>query len=985
MGRWGFRLFEGDADIDARSEIEGLIVDFLKSEEEGHNILDTPELREVGDRIIQDAARMEDVHDDLRDGGGFYLREKIESGDPVVRKILDNAICHTLFDLAKGDRFVEIIIGVMMMQAGAKLRPKDKRRLRNILASYPHGASKLPENGFDNAGQAQLSAALDHYRAGTPRNFHTPSCFNCGKIEADIGTKLLECDNCLIYWWCNELAALTWGYEFYYDVLLGGQYTFKIFDLHKRYGPIIRINPSEIHIADKTFYHTLYTGPSHRRDKWAFYAKQFGADDSVFSTVDHDLHKLRRTALNPFFSTAKVQEFQPIIEAQVDNVLRRLDEHARISKEPLDLVVVFSAFTNDVINEYAFARSEHLVEKPDFGQLVIESILRGTYMGTLAKHMPWSLWLLDALPDTVTERWVPGLDEFNHLRRTIRAQIGSIKRGEHLQYEAGHKTIFHELLASSMLPESEKTVDRLAQDGQVLNQGGTLTTSYSLCVAVFHVLDQPSCLAKLRAELLHALPDPEGAISIADLQRLPYLGAVVKESLRLGFGGTGTRLGRVAPDETMRYVEKTGDGEKVWSIPPGTPVGMTSYQTLTDAEVFPDPFGFHPERWLAADTELQARYLIVFNAGTRSCLGQNLARAELLLMLARLFRRWGGDPQHRAEGMGGSDGGQADYFGNMKLFETTVRDTQMASDRFVPVPYAESKDKLDTDLGSNHFAMPPEVSEKVIKPLPNEPSKRPSGDASDPPGVEPGSPNKKRRIILHGNPPTVPSTDIASAGRHGQFDISEGEPSSAAAIPAPETPSQRTNLRPHSDLGSAEPASRSPKSTEEQTSILPPPPPSLRPPQLDIPDNIERAHASSTATTPALTTDSSSSPPPGSSYIDRPEVDEDLLKSQIEEFKGFEDNSNHPQLVQARKDVDAASAAYELADRAMETARDKRISGKGDRHMANIVRRAVARLRAAKKRLKEIEMGEGDNPNAELETAISDDERDKDANVKTAE
>ncbi|KAJ4387870.1 hypothetical protein N0V93_008473 [Gnomoniopsis smithogilvyi] len=487
-----------------------------------------------------------------------------------------------------------------------------------------------------------------------------------------------------------KLAALTWAYEFYYDVLLGGQYTFKILELHKQYGPIIRINPFEIHIADKTFYHTLYTSPAHRRDKWAFYAKQFGADDSVFSTVDHDLHRLRRTALNPFFSAAKVRELQPVIEAQVDNVLRRLDEHARASEGPLDLIVVFSAFTNDVINEYAFARSEHLVDKPDFGKRVIESIVRGTYIGTYAKHMPWSPRLLDALPDAVTEVYVPGLDEFNHLRRTIRAQISSIKSGGGLHSKVGHKTIFHDLLASSMLPESEKTVERLAHDGQVLNQGGTLTTSHALCVAAFHLLDQPSCLAKLRVELLQALPGPDSSCSLADLQKLPYLGAVVKESFRLGYGGSGTRLARVAPNETMRYVEKMGDEEKVWYIPPGTPVGMTSYQILTDEEIFPDPFGFHPERWLAADTEVQERYLIVFNAGTRSCVGQNLARAELLLMVAKLFRRWTGGQE--GGGVVERPGvGESDHVGVMRLFETTVRDTQMASDRFVPVPYAESK------------------------------------------------------------------------------------------------------------------------------------------------------------------------------------------------------------------------------------------------------------------------------------------------------
>ena len=33
-----------------------------------------------------------------------------------------------------------------------------------------------------------------------------------------------------------KLAALTLWYEFWYDVVKGGQYTFKLQDLHKKYG-----------------------------------------------------------------------------------------------------------------------------------------------------------------------------------------------------------------------------------------------------------------------------------------------------------------------------------------------------------------------------------------------------------------------------------------------------------------------------------------------------------------------------------------------------------------------------------------------------------------------------------------------------------------------------------------------------------------------------------------------------------------------------
>src|SRR4051794_6755921 len=62
-----------------------------------------------------------------------------------------------------------------------------------------------------------------------------------------------------------RLAAATGWYEFYYDVIKGGIYPFKIVELHKQYGPIIRINPWELHVSDPNFYSTLYVSGSVRR------------------------------------------------------------------------------------------------------------------------------------------------------------------------------------------------------------------------------------------------------------------------------------------------------------------------------------------------------------------------------------------------------------------------------------------------------------------------------------------------------------------------------------------------------------------------------------------------------------------------------------------------------------------------------------------------------------------------------------------------
>ena len=137
------------------------------------------------------------------------------------------------------------------------------------------------------------------------------------------------------------------SYEAYYDLWLGGQYTFKIIALHKEYGPIIRISPWEIHIADPDFYEVVYasSGSGHRRDKYEWFTKSFGLDNSVFATPGHDLHRLRRSALAPYFSMASVRRLQPLLQERVNKLLERF-EGFRDTGEVLNTSWAYAAFTN---------------------------------------------------------------------------------------------------------------------------------------------------------------------------------------------------------------------------------------------------------------------------------------------------------------------------------------------------------------------------------------------------------------------------------------------------------------------------------------------------------------------------------------------------------------------------------------------------------------------------------------------------------------
>src|SRR3954463_8131091 len=58
-----------------------------------------------------------------------------------------------------------------------------------------------------------------------------------------------------------KLAAASLWYEFYYDVILGGQYVWKVRQMHEKYGPVVRINPYELHVIDPAFLEEIFPGP----------------------------------------------------------------------------------------------------------------------------------------------------------------------------------------------------------------------------------------------------------------------------------------------------------------------------------------------------------------------------------------------------------------------------------------------------------------------------------------------------------------------------------------------------------------------------------------------------------------------------------------------------------------------------------------------------------------------------------------------------
>jgi cytochrome P450 len=102
-------------------------------------------------------------------------------------------------------------------------------------------------------------------------------------------------------------------------------------------------------------------------------------------------------------------------------------------------------------------------------------------------------------------------------------------------------------------------------------------------------------LQKLQTELVEALPDRSVDIDIVQLEKLPYLAAVIQEALRLSVGGTH-RSQRISPNEITIFPDR--DTGKTWPVPAGTPMSMSHLLLFRNEKIFPDHERFDPERWL---------------------------------------------------------------------------------------------------------------------------------------------------------------------------------------------------------------------------------------------------------------------------------------------------------------------------------------------------------------------------------------------------
>ncbi|KAH7168323.1 cytochrome P450 [Fusarium sp. MPI-SDFR-AT-0072] len=471
-----------------------------------------------------------------------------------------------------------------------------------------------------------------------------------------------------------KLAAATYLPEFYYDVILVGRYTHAIKQMHEKYGPIVRINPNELHCADMSFSDEIYAVGGRKRDKPFHQVNGSAAGTgNAFGTPDHDLHRARRAPVAKFFSRAMIARLEQEVHDLAQTLCNKLLAENKDEKDrkPFEIAHAYSCFTSDAISSYCFGEAFGLLSRnqwqPNYREAtlaVLKPVFFFRFFPILVSSVKLGKYLVDYLPaDTAL------------LIRTLQIDIPSRVQKTKNDLDSGivydRPTIFADLLQSE-LDESEKKQDRLVEEAVTIVNAGTETTSWALAVITYFLLSQPETLAKLQDELKQVVDDPCHLPSWTTLEHLPYLGAVINEGLRLSYG-VSSRTARVPTTEDLVYRGEFNKKPTTLVLPRGYAIGMSAAIAHHDESVFPDSYTFVPERWIDEDNKIRKdleRSMIAFSKGSRGCLGKNLALCELYLSLAALVLR---------------------VMPYMRLYETTERDIRYDHDMFIPMTESGSK------------------------------------------------------------------------------------------------------------------------------------------------------------------------------------------------------------------------------------------------------------------------------------------------------
>ncbi|WVZ86280.1 hypothetical protein U9M48_033086 [Paspalum notatum var. saurae] len=363
-----------------------------------------------------------------------------------------------------------------------------------------------------------------------------------------------------------------------------------------------------------------------------------GRSDIGFAPYGDYWRKARKLITTHLLTVKRVQSFCHARKEEVSVVMAQIGE-AAAAGTAVNLSELFGSFMNDLACRAVMGKSFRSEGRnklfrelaadtsPVLGGFNIEEFFPFlAHFGVVSK-------VVRAKSERLRKRWDKLLD------RLIDDHESKCKpmpaAASHVKDEDDNNYFIHILL--SVRQEYGLTREQMKAILLDVFFGGIDTSAAQLEYTIIELLQNPHVMTKLRAEVRSRVPKGQGTVSEADLNSMPYLRAVIKESLRLH---PVTPL--LAPHFSMASC--TVDDGVV--VPAGVRVLINAWAIGRDARFWEDAEEFAPERFLDGGGAAQVSFrgndfhFLPFSAGRRQCPGMNFAMAAVEVMLANLVRRF---------------------------------------------------------------------------------------------------------------------------------------------------------------------------------------------------------------------------------------------------------------------------------------------------------------------------------------------------------
>ncbi|ORX46274.1 cytochrome P450 [Hesseltinella vesiculosa] len=347
--------------------------------------------------------------------------------------------------------------------------------------------------------------------------------------------------------------------------------------------------------------------------------------ESLFSTRDKKVHKHLRRLISPAFSVKYLNSLEGFFHDTLKAMIHKVDTQLQANNNQptaIDTWKMWQSLALDIIGTTAFGQSFNMIEN--------ESHPVPDTISWEMRHSSWAAnhpFLVKLLTLGRPLRSNPLITEFmmNVIRE--RSESGT-RRNDILQILLDTK-------------DASDPNDRLS-DISIITEtilfliAGSETTSNTMGFAILELLRNPSALKCLQAEVDGLeLPD-DGVFRHDQVKSLPYLNAVINETLRLdAIAASG--IERIADRDVVL-------GGTIF-VPKGTMVIANVYDAHLNEKYWPNASKFEPERWLPGAPVPPANdAFFPFSTGSRDCIGKAFARKEMQLGIASFIRRFNIEP-----------------------------------------------------------------------------------------------------------------------------------------------------------------------------------------------------------------------------------------------------------------------------------------------------------------------------------------------------